>query len=603
MKLTRHVVSVIFLYLIFAFICLCVYGFITIQMPEGIFGSSTVYKFYGVLQLFFTLFPAILISSFLIGYSWAFGKNCRQKVERFSSVYIDFVKSIFLVGLLCILLCVAVKEFLSPMVKNKQDAMQEVTEEFNEYIELARYYTSQKEYNYAKFYIDNALGLRPKSEEALSLSDEIEIYYSSIKKETVNSDDYTDKGRQSSLSENGYTVSALVSEAHKAFLNKEYFNAHYYATLALQAASPDDGNIDRAKKIASDAWNLLAENPSDLDEQSVHVYETKKEGYFALINEDYEKAYYIFTGLIEEYPRDLDIQRYHAVSYDKMNSKYFFIDETENLQLFEQYKDIYFSNIRMDGGKDVVYCKGCTVIKKTGGMVQYLRDFSLFSFTKEGFLLYSFSVPYAKMTALPLEYTDSSFSDYMKSIGEDEIVPYILLESADRTIEDRFIRPVFSNTENASDQRLNHYVLSLPYDDFTKICEASSGAKTMPLLSLFSYAKKASLYGYSSEVFFQALMSRLTYPLILLIVFIFTAALSWNYRLDGNLIFKFKWLFTIPFFTFIAYIILDTVLYLLNLLYYVLFALIGTLSLPAAAAVLLVCVFLSTVYFTALRAE
>jgi len=287
MKLTRHVVSVIFLYLIFAFICLCVYGFITIQMPEGIFGSSTVYKLYGVLQLFFTLFPAILISSFLIGYSWAFGKNSRQKVERFSSVYIDFVKSIFLVGLLCILLCVAVKEFLSPMVKNKQDAMQEVTEEFNEYIELARYYTSQKEYNYAKFYIDNALGLRPKSEEALSLSDEIEIYYSSIKKETVNRDDYTDKGRQSSLSENGYTVSALVSEAHKAFLNKEYFNAHYYATLALQAASPDDGNIDRAKKIASDAWNLLAENPSDLDEQSVHVYETKKEGYFALINEDY----------------------------------------------------------------------------------------------------------------------------------------------------------------------------------------------------------------------------------------------------------------------------------------------------------------------------
>ncbi|HQL05503.1 MAG TPA: hypothetical protein PLU33_10215, partial [Treponemataceae bacterium] len=72
---------------------------------------------------------------------------------------------------------------------------------------------------------------------------------------------------------------------------------------------------------------------------------------------------------------------------------------------------------------------------------------------------------------------------------------------------------------------------------------------------------------------------------------------------NSTLLFKFIWLFTLPFFTFIAYIILDTVLYLINLLYYVLFAFIGTLSLPVAVIVLIVFIFLSTVYFTALRAD
>ena len=241
--------------------------------------------------------------------------------------------------------------------------------------------------------------------------------------------------------------------------------------------------------------------------------------------------------------------------------------------------------------------------KKTGGFIQYLRDFSLFSFDSEGSLLYSFTVPYAKMSALPLEYTDSDFQEYMISLGEKKIVPYILLESADRMFDGRFISPVFSDNESGSVTHLNHYILSLPYNDFVQICESSRGAKVMPLMTLFRFANKASLYGFSTEVYFQSLISRLTYPLILLIVFVITASLSWNYRLNGTLLFKFVWLFTLPFFTFIAYIILDTVLYLINLLYYVLFAFIGVLSLPAAVIVLVIFLFLSTVYFTALRAD
>ena len=603
MKLTRHVAAVIIIYAAFSLISLFIFGFITIKMPETIYGSAVEYKVYSVLILFFTFLPSILISAFLIGYSWAFGRNSPNRVERFSSVFIEFIKSIFVVGIVCIGICVASAEFFSPMVQRKQANMSEITENYSDYLELARYYTAQEEYSYAKFYIDNALILRPKAEEALSLSDEIGIYYSSIKKETPEPEKGENKIKSGASGDVGYSVSTLVDEARKSFKMQEYFNAHYYASLALQIAPSDNGNIDAAKQLAAEAWNMLSENPSGLDENSISIFEKKKQGYFALVNGDFEKAYYIFTSLKQTYPLDLDIQRYHGIAFEKMNTKYFFIDETENLQLFEQYRDIYFSNIRIDGGKDVIYIKGCTAIKKTGSFIQYLRDFSLFSFDSEGSLVYSFTVPYAKMSALPLEYTDSGFQEYMNSLGEKKIVPYILLESADRVSDGRFISPVFSHNDGDSAAHLNHYVLSLPYNDFVQICESSSGADVMPLMTLFQFAGKASLYGFSTEVYFQSLISRLTYPLILLIVFILTASLSWNYRLNSTLLFKFIWLFTLPFFTFIAYIIFDTVLYLINLLYYVLFAFIGTLSLPVAVIVLIVFIFLSTVYFTALRAD
>lgn len=603
MKLTRHVIAVLFLYVIFSFICFCVYGYITIDMPESVIGSIIVYKLYSILLMFLSFLPSILISAFLIGYSWAFGRNSEQKVERFSLVFLDFIKSIFVVGLVCIALCVISAEIFSPYFERKKANMVEITENYTEYVDLARYYTQQEEYSYAKFYIDNALALRPKAEEALSLSDEIEIYYSSIKKERQGAALGENSGYIRDTSEVGYSISTLVEEARKAFSAKEYFNAHYYASLALQLAPADNGNIDTLKEISSDAWNMLDENPSGLDEKSKQIFEQKKEGYFSLVNGDFEKAYYLFTSLKQTHPLDLDIHRYQSIAYEKMNTKYFFIDETENLQLFEQYKDIYFSNSRMDGGKDVIYIKGCTAIKKTGGLVQYLRDFSLYAYDKNGNLSYSFNVPYAKMSVLPLEYTDSAFQNYLVSLGEKKKVPYIMLESADRHLDGRYMTPIFSDNENSGLNYLNHYLLSMPYDDFVQICESSKGAKVMPLFSLFRFANKASLYGFSTEVYFQSLTSRLTYPLILLIVFILTAALSWNYRLNKTLLFKFIWLFTLPFFTFISYIILDSFLYLINLLYYVLFAFIGTLSLPIAVIVLIVFTFISTVYFTALRAD
>lgn len=601
MKITRHVLLVITIYTLVVLIGVIAYGFFVFKMPENLFGSSIEYRMYSIFLLFFELIPSVLLSSFLIGYSWAFGRNSNKTVKRFSLSYIEFVKSIFLVGILCIALCVITKEFSIPFIQQKQDKMYEVTEKFSDYYELAQYYTNKEDYSLAKFYIDNALALIPQSEEALSLSDEIGICFSSVQSDGSVPIQPSDDTPYEENEE--YTVLMLLDKSQRAFSLKEYFDAHYYASLALEIAGSDDGNIDTAKKLASESWNMLSENSGFINDESMQVFERKKEGYFALMNDDFEKAYYIYNDLLSQYPLDLDIQRYHSIAYEKMNSTYFFIDETDNLQLFEQYEDIYFSNTRIDGGKDVIYMKGCTAIKKTGSILQYLRGFSLYSFDKEGQLQFSFSVPYVKMTSLSLDYTDPEFQRYMSNLGEEKIVPYIYLESVDRNKKDVFLQPEFSFEDGVEPIALNHYVLSLPYDDFKLICESSMGAKMMPLLSLLKFAKKAQLYGYSTEVYFQALLSRLTYPLILFIVFIFTAALSWNYRLNSELLFKFKWLFTLPLFTFIAFILLDTILYLLNLSYYVLLSLIGTASLYVAVILLVIMIFISTVLFTALRAE
>jgi hypothetical protein len=214
-----------------------------------------------------------------------------------------------------------------------------------------------------------------------------------------------------------------------------------------------------------------------------------------------------------------------------------------------------------------VFIHGITALKNTGGLVQYFRLFRISSYDRYGGLLQSIQVPYAKV------------------IETEEGKPFVILAGLDRDNEGVISAPVY--TPARGDSMTSHSMfLNLPYEDLLQIIEASSGPETMPIPSLYSFIPKASLYGFSSEVFLQTLMSRLCYPFVLIILFLIFAILAWNYRIERTQSVSFRWLFILPVLTAVIYFVLQATVYLEKIINYALISLF-----PAYAPALFIVIF------------
>ena len=156
---------------------------------------------------------------------------------------------------------------------------------------------------------------------------------------------------------------------------------------------------------------------------------------------------------------------------------------------------------------------------------------------------------------------------------------------------------IVTEDEDKSEE-LRYLILPMPYSDFLIIQDASAGAERMNLLSLHRFLSRASNYGFSSEIFLKSLVSRVMYPLMLLIIFVFAAVLGWNYRIEGSKgLFKFRWLFLIPLFSVITYIGLEIVMYVFDTVNYVIVGMCGISGIAVSAIVYIILLAILSVIF------
>lgn len=452
----------------------------------------------------------------------------------------------------------------------------------------------------------------------------------------------------------GSTVLELIEKSKAAADKKEWLNAHYWATLAVTACSGTDTNLEAAKAAANTAWNELS-NPVPFDNSDKNIFfAQKKNGYEQLVKGDNLKAYYIFSQLSassDEHASDPDVQQYLAIAKERVESQYFFLDETENIKDVESTRNIYFALPYSDGTFDVFYIRGIATMKQTGGMVRYLDGLNVISYDRNGKFIKAMSVDYAKM----LEESASVFSDEQKNaLGiSDKVktVPYIQLQAVDRKTEGVVGKPVYTyavtdlpnevadkiadvswfklkkeemlknrksfssvDRDAAAAEKIADVfapaspetvtlLLPMPYDDFDLLNEASYGASYMSFIPLVKFVPKSISYGYSEEVYTQNLVRRGAYPLFLLILFVFAAAFAWNYRLGERQLFKFKWLFFFPVFTAVMYILLECCLYLYTLLNYVFVGTCGPFALLVAFIVYVVIFIAVSIHFVSRRSS
>lgn len=517
------------------FVCFIVGLFIF--KPNESINHTFALKCLQSIELFGKIYPSIVFATFLVSFSWEFASEKKITNTNYSEKRMTCLRAIYAVGLLSSMCLFLYKEVLIPTVNARMHKFESDYLITQKYVNQATKDFEEKNFDFAKFYIEQALMISPKNKELSQFRERILLAKADEDKWSLQSKENDFDFAPTALIGLDETDTSLLAKAKQAFAKKEYFDAHYFAIAAEKFASPNSPNGNDARALASDAWNKLT---SDTDEhnQTFKAFQAiKRQAYIALMQADYCDAYYIFSELLnnEEYLEynDADIKKYKDEAQANLQQQFFFIDEAIDMENFESFSNVYFAYENKLGGKDVFFIAGISLLQESGQTLQYCKDFAYFSFDEDGTLIQTITTPYCKM-----------FPKDGEVFGlEHKTVPFIQLIAVDRNKDFR-IEPTI--TGKNFDQTF--MVLDLPYEDFNMIRQASKGAEKMPLFSMFKFAKNAQKYGFQNVEFSCTFANRLLYPLKTMVLFLILGILAWKFRLmPGRKVLKI-WYLTIPIF-------------------------------------------------------
>ncbi len=573
----KKMMTIVFAYSIFSLV-VCSIAAIFFKRPELMAADVLKYSFFQGVLLFANIVPAVILSGFLVACAITFkDSSARFIFGHFKSL---MVKSIILVGLVFVFV-----EAVSPLVKANMAKMEATPVAYNDLMALGKKNLDELHATLASKYASDALLLNPKSEEARKLyenaiaakDEEKKIY--SPKLVFDNGEMKIDEA-EGNFSYHGIgteTADSLLKKSDEATANKKWLDAHYYADLAESFV--DNGEkYEEAKKKALTAWEKLNLPPSSATSEEMELFAKKSHAYLLLTANRNIEAYYAFSEISkssEKASKDPDVQKYLEIASERVNSEYFFIDELDDFKKFEADKNVHFSITHEDDSYDVVFIRGITPIKSSSGMIKYLRGFSMFSYDKDGRFVRSVFAPYAKLFSKPLDSFKAADRQLFSIKRNFKNVPYILLYGLDSQDPSRISKPSFEfastvlKKEKTSFLESKYLLLGISIKDFNLICESNLGPSEMGLFSLWQIFHRADDFGYSSEIFGSALIMRLTYPILLLCVFMFLACVAWSYKLSEGQLFKFKWVFLVPISTCVLYFVLEVVYYLMRLLNFI----------------------------------
>ena len=541
--------------------------------------SAFVYKLMNGLQNFGRFIPGVAITGFTVSCSVHFGRNSEGSTERFSKAMMERFKTVMIVSIMMAFFLTFCSEVLVLLTGNKKSSIINRPKIVTEYINVGNRLFDNGYYERAMNYAEAALKLSPNEKHALNLRDRADVEINRARTSNIRFKLY-ESVEEAEKVDHVVIDAAQINEvyqlylkANEAFTKKEWFNAHYYSELGIKLATPKDPNLEELKKISTAAWNNLTEYHDLAKTQGQLTFEKKYQGYLALVQKDDLKAYYIFRELYQssrEMQSDPDVVFYLQIAENRINERCFFIDETFELKSFESANDVYFAYEYADGSRDVIYFKGMTTVASTGNSIQYLRALTIVSVARNGEVFRTMTVPYAKVLPVSVKTLTPTTKALMGIDDSIDCVPYIMLKSVGRDSPELNNEPLYTYQNGETANTPEYLLLSIPYDDFLLLEKSTSTPESMPLASLFKLVHMAAKYGFCTEVYGQALVNRIFYPLWILIMFILLAGFGWNNRINPTQFFKFSWALAFIPFILISMLYNKMMMFLFRLVNYVL---------------------------------
>lgn len=620
-------------------------------IPELNPGDANSYRFIRGVKFFLDLLPAILLSGFAVACSIAWKGEKVGSTKRFSEGMFKRFGGVVLFALILTFILTMTFEVLNPGVEKKYRALmngpKELVSAKNSAIDLLSSENPELAYPYAL----RASRICPKDEESVDLlkkaKNALDLAYDrSVYGEDKKNPVRVNENMPIHAEDQSYTATQMLEKSNEAAEKNDWYLAHYWASLAVKASDGVDTIMQDAKVAAASAWGQL-KNPSGFgNEEDYAFYQKKMQAYNALQAgnpSDNLKAYYILKSLKENgHDGEPDIERFLALAEESVSNEYFFIDEAENIEKLKNSGDIYFALAdSASGTKNVYYIKGAMDSFEDGRAVRYLEGLTIATFSKSGKFIRSMYAPVAKVVSQSVDTFDDETISYKGLSKSWKNVPFVMLLAVDRETDGVVTEPKYSygitnlpkeilDAEGMSasqtyekpfendagidmsdpygtlraevTRRLPEtrtMVLSMPYEDFIAVNEAANGPEGMDIITLSSFVKKATAYGYSREVFYKDLLGRLLYPLFLLSIMILCATCGWNYRIEGGskVQFRFRWIFLVPITGLLAFILWETLSYIYNMLNYVICGSCGQATFPVTLGIYIGLLILMSVLF------
>ena len=597
----KKIIAILSVFIGIGLIVSIIYGFMS-EVPATVPQTSAfVYKLMNGLQNFGRYIPGVAITGFTVSCSVHFGRNSEGSTERFSKAMLERFKTVMIVSIIMAFFLTFCSEVLVLLTGNKKSSIINRPKIVTEYINVGNRLFDNGYYERAMNYAEAALKLSPNEKHALNLRDRADVEINRARTSNIRFKLY-ESVEEAEKVDHVVIDAAQINEvyqlylkANEAFTKKEWFNAHYYSELGIKLATPKDPNLEELKKISTAAWNNLTEYHDLAKTQGQLTFEKKYQGYLALVQKDDLKAYYIFRELYQssrEMQSDPDVVFYLQIAENRINERCFFIDETLELKSFESANDVYFAYEYADGSRDVIYFKGMTTVASTGNSIQYLRALTIVSVARNGEVFRTMTVPYAKVLPVSVKTLTPTTKALMGIDDSIDCVPYIMLKSVGRDSPELHNEPLYTYQNGETANTPEYLLLSIPYDDFLLLEKSTSTPESMPLASLFKLVHMAAKYGFCTEVYGQALVNRIFYPLWILIMFILLAGFGWNNRINPTQFFKFSWALAFIPFILISMLYNKMMMFLFRLVNYVLLGGFGLSGGMVAALVLYIILFI-----------
>lgn len=597
--------------LIFSLIVCLIIGFV-LNVPFEVSKNSVfLYKILTGLELFVKYLPVFIIASFILTFSVHFGQHCEGSIVRFSQAMVERFKKIMIFSLMLTFIITMSNEVFGTLINRKKQSIIESQKILNEYLKVGNNLFNNGFYERAKRYGNVALTLQPNSKEAVDLIDRAEVEIQRNENSNLRFKIYEsveDAEKVDKVVINPEQINEVYSyylKAKDAYDKKEWFNAHFFAETGISLATPKDPNLEDLKKISNSAWNNLSEYHNLEKNEEQQIFDKKYEGYLALVQKDDLKAYYLFKQLYmssRQMQSDPDVKFYLEIAENRVNEKSFFIDETFELESFENANDIYFACNYKDGTKDLVYFKGMTCVEETGNSVQYLRDLTIITIDNEGNFYRKMNVPYAKVLPVSVKNIPPSVKQLMGIEDDVESIPYLMLKSIERERENSEVFPVYTYSDGSVGNKPEYLLLSMPYEHFLMLENFKNNVTSIPLPQLLKLAKISEQYGFLEEMFTQSCLDRLFYPIWILILFLLISTFAWNNRVGNRQYFKLTWVFAFPEFLLISYVFYKLSMFIFKLINFTLLGVFGFLNACISALIFyLVMMVLAGVKFLACK--
>jgi hypothetical protein len=309
-------------------------------------------------------------------------------------------------------------------------------------------------------------------------------------------------------------TAGAIALGEAAFAVENFYDAHWYATLAARLAPIGSIEVANANRLAARAWDRIGSlEPNAREKEMQALFRQKQSGYQAMVSGDWVQAYYIFLDLIEKTPDDPDTKRFLAESEKGVKASSFFIDEI-NLFLGENLTHAVFSlPVKIRGAEP-----GRAVFRfaslSTASDCAYGADLEMLSFDSQ-------SRPYAQLNA--------PFVKVLPFAADNQPKSLMLMRALDRQDQSRRFESEWS-IEGAARRGDAQIILDISFDDFLVLSRVRRGLPNMPMAELFSASKKFGATGYMAETFQAEILSRLGNVLFFMPVAIIALIIGWRCR-------------------------------------------------------------------------